>query len=401
MQTGVPSIILISADPQVADAVSSALRGSDNVAFERCEGTLAGVNGKAVRMAEDHDLVVFQLNAETDPAAVVELREKVRDRGRLLALSDAAISLADALDLKRLGIDEILPFPVSPDVLREQMLKMTLRDVHLPALHEPTRIGQVIAVCPARGGIGASTFAVNLADQLQDRSGMIHKVAANRVALVDLDLQFGSVASALDLDASDTLYRLATEGIVPDQTFIDQSMVEHVSGLTVLTAPERFLPLDALRRTQVDALVGNLQRKFDYVVIDLPRTLVDWIDPVLARCARLLMVTDTTVPSIRQTHRMIEFFSESRFDLPVEIVVNLEKKPMIQASHHTEAAKVLERPLKHWLPNDSRHARAALDRGQVLSQAAGSAPLTHAIRKIARSIIKETRGAAEARPAKS
>lgn len=399
MKTGIPSIMLLANDQPIIDAVGSALKVSDGITLEMRKGDLSSVNGSAAEMATSHDLVVFRLNPETDPGLVTQLREKIGEEGRLLALSDTGISLADAVNMKQAGIDEILPFPIEADALRAQLVKMTLRDVQLPAVHHPDRMGQVIAVCPARGGIGASTFAVNLADQLQGKAGMIHKTTAHRVALVDLDLQFGSVASALDLDPSDALYRMATDGLTPDRTFLAQSMVEHPTGLTVLTAPDQFAPLEALQRVQVDALIGHLQTEFDFVVIDLPRTLVEWVEPVLNRCSKVMMVTDTTVPSIRQAHRMIDFFCETRFDLPVEIVVNHEKKPLLSASHHTEAAKVLERPLKHWLPNDPRHARAALDKGQVLSQAAGGAPLTNAIRKVARTILKDSGAVEQAQPA--
>lgn len=396
MKSGVPSIILISDDQAITDAVGSALKVSDGITLEMHKGNLSSVNGAAAAMAEAHDLMVFRLNPETDFAIVAELRDKVGDSARLLALSDDGISLADAIAMKRAGIDEVLPFPIQSADLREQLVRMSLRDIHLPAIHEQDRMGQVIAVCPVRGGIGATTFSVNLANHLQGKTGMIHKTAAHRVALVDLDLQFGAVASALDLDASDTLYRLATDAIMPDRTFLAQSMVEHVSGLSVLTAPDRFAPMEALGRAQVDALIGHLQADYDYVVLDLPRTLVEWVEPVVARAARIMMVTDTTVPAIRQARRMIDFFSDTRFDLPVEIVVNQEKKPMISSSHHVEAAKVLERPLKYWLPKDPRHTRTALDRGQVLAQASGGSSLDHAIRKIARNILKEAGTAKQA-----
>jgi Flp pilus assembly CpaE family ATPase len=218
------------------------------------------------------------------------------------------------------------------------------------------------------------------------------------VALVDLDIQFGTLASALDINSSDTFYRLATEMIVPDRNFLAQSMEVHASGLTVLTAPDRFAPLDAIDRKQIDAVIGQLQREYDFVVVDMPRTLVEWIAPIISRCARLLLVTDTSVPSIRQARRLIDFYTEERLDLPVDMIVNREKKPFISSSSHAEAAKVLDRPLKYWLPDDPRRARAALDRGQLLSQLTQGGALLSAIRKVARKIATETTPAATERP---
>lgn len=396
------SIILISDDTTISDAVRGAILPEDGVSIDVHPTTLAAVNGKAVKMANEHDLIVFRLNPDTDRAAVADLRAKAGGKGTLLALSDAPISLVEARDLKKAGIDEILPFPLPSDDLRDQLLELSGRGPRLPALIERSGpLGQVIAVAPVRGGIGASMVAVNLADQLQAKTGFWRKSASKRVALVDLDIQFGTVASALDLNASDTFYRLATETIVPDRTFLAQSMEVHSSGLTVLTAPDRFAPLDAFDRKQIDAVIGHLQREYDFVVVDMPRTLVDWISPILSRCARLLLVTDTSVPSIRQARRLIDFYTEERLDLPVDIVVNREKKPLVASSSHAEAAKVLDRPLKYWLPDDPRRARSALDRGLLLSQLSQGGQLLPAIRKMARKLLAETTRTVAARPVTS
>ncbi|MDQ2089688.1 AAA family ATPase [Marimonas arenosa] len=401
MTTANHSIILISNEDDITHAVGEALTDIKDVTLDVRPGTLASVNGAAVQMVDQHNLIVFKLNADTDREAVAELREQVGARGTLLALSDGSISLAEAMELKQNGIDEILPFPISREVLTKELLALSGHRTQLPALmndEDAPRMGHVVPVMPVRGGIGATTVAINLADALQQKTGMRRKTAAHRVALVDLDIQFGTVANALDLDPSDIFFRMASEQVNLDATFISQSMQQHDSGLDILAAPDRFAPIEALDRAQVDALVGHLQRGYDYVVIDMPRTLVEWIAPILTRAARLLMVTDTTVPSIRQAHRLIEFFSQERLDLPVDMVVNHEKKPMFAARHHVEAQKVLDRPLKYWLPDDPRHARQALDRGELLSDAAGGAPLTKAIRRMSETILTETKNADAAQP---
>ncbi len=402
MKTDTRSIMLISDDADIRKAVSDALSDYKDVALKIQGGTLTSVNGAAVKMVDQHSLIVFRLKENTDRDSVMALREKAGGRGTLLALSDGSISLADAMELKDIGIDEVLPFPISQQQLSKQLLALSGYRTQLPALlgsHGAPRLGHVIAVCPVRGGIGASTVAINLADSLQDKTGLGRRQARHKVVLVDLDLQFGTLASALDLEASDTLFRMAGDGHVPDATFLAQALQRHPSGLDVLTAPDRFAPIDALQRAQIDALVGNLQRAYDYVVIDLPRSLVDWMGPVLARCHKLMMVTDTTVPSIRQAHRLLEFYTEERLDLPAEIVVNHERRPMFLARHHAEAQKVLERPLMHWLPDDPKPARLALDRGELLSKAAGSSALAKSIRKMARRLLDEP--AASDRPART
>lgn len=391
--TEVRSVVLIADDDAIKEAVGKAVAQLDGLSLEMREGTLASVNGSAVRFLNEQNLLIFRLSDASDFDLVSQLRRQVGSSGALLALSDQNISLSDARMLKKSGVDEILPFPIGRDELSEQIQRLATPSSMLPAIYShpaQPRLGQVIAICPVRGGIGASTLAVNLADQLQDRTGTFRKRTRNRVAVVDLDLQFGTVATELDLTPSAGLYKMAHDGVKPDRTFLEQCLVRHSSGLEVITAPDEFMPLDAFNREQVAALVGTLRHEFDYVVLDLPRTLVDWLGAVVSTCDRMLMVTDSTVPSIRQAYRLIEFFSQERLEPPVEMVVTHEKKPIFRSGHHAEAEKVLGRELRHWLPHDPHHARIALDRGQLLTQAAKGSALSKAIRTLGRKILHES-----------
>ncbi|WP_433989910.1 AAA family ATPase [Sulfitobacter sp. TBRI5] len=386
------SLGLISGDDTINASVLKAVDRLNDLSIETLSGTLSSVNGSASRFLSEHDLVVFQLSEQKDADIVGSLRRQVGSKCTLLALSNKDISLSAARALKKSGVDEILPFPIGQEELTEQIERLTADMSLLPAIYNPQteHLGQVISVCPARGGIGASTLAVNLADQLQGHTGIFKKKKKNKVAIVDLDLQFGTVATALDLTPSNGLLRMAQGGVTPDHTFLQQSMVQHVSGLDVLTAPEEFMPLDALTREQVHALIENLRQEYDYVVIDLPRALVEWLGAVVKATDRMLMVSDSTVSSVRQACRLIDFFAKERLEPPVEMVVGHEAKPTFRSGHHVEAKKALGRDLKYWLPFDVRNAKHARDRGQLLSQTSSSCALSKAIRTMGRKIMDES-----------
>ncbi|SDE72665.1 AAA family ATPase [Ruegeria marina] len=386
------SIILVADDDAMKDAVVNAVDHVESLSLEVREGTLASINGSAVNLLNEHDLMVFRLLDRNDIDLVRSLRKQAGPSGKLLALSDENISLSDARALKKSGLDEILPFPISSDELSEQLDRLSTPSSMLPAIYtksDPERNGQVIGICPVRGGAGSSTLAVNLADQLQGRSGIFRKHTRNRVAVVDLDMQFGTIATGLDLAPSNGIYKMARDGVIPDRTFLRQCLVSHSSGLDVLTAPDEFVPLEAFSREQITALVDALRQEFDYVVIDLPRVMIDWLGAIVSSCDRLLLVTDTAVPSIRQAHRLIQFFSQERLELPLEIIVSHETKPLFPAGHHSEAERVLGRKIRHWLPYDPRHAKMALDRGQLLSKAAKGSALSKAIRALSGKILAE------------
>ncbi|WP_165354564.1 AAA family ATPase [Tropicimonas sp. IMCC6043] len=395
--TEVRSVVLIADDDAMKTAVGKAIDHLGDMSLEVRTGTLSSVNGAAAQFLNDHDLLIFRLSDDADTDLVSQMRRQVSASGTLMALSDRDISLSEMRALKKSGVDEILPFPIGRDELAEQIQRLATPRSMLPTLYSQPgtrRLGQVIGVCPVRGGIGASTLAVNLADQLQGRTGTFRKRNRNRVAVVDLDIQFGTIATELDLAPSAGLFKMARDRVRPDRTFLEQCLVKHASGLEVLTAPDEFMPLDAFSREQIATLIETLRQEFDYVVLDLPRTLVDWLGAIVSSCDRMLMVTDSTVPSIRQAYRLIDFFSQERLELPVEIVVSHEKKKIFGAAHYAEAEKLLGRKLRHWLPHDPHNARIALDRGQLLSQAARGSGLSKAIRHLGRKIMQETQSVA-------
>ena len=386
------TILLISADDDVSKSVSAALDGMDDVKLNREEASVSKLNGAAVKLASEHDVVIFA----TDPSNAADLSaiEVLTDqRGPdtiYLALTDGDLPLSKVRALSRSGVDDVLPYPMSNDELTEQV--QTWIDKKRVALEErysgdKAAKGRLIAVQQARGGIGATTVAVNLADQLLDRKGAFKKEAANRAVIVDLDLQFGTVGDFLDIDGQEGLLQLASENFLPDAMWIEQSITRLPSGLAVLAAPTSFVPLEALQPQQVEALIQTLKTMFDYIVIDLPRALVTWLEPILAECDQFMVVTDTSVPSIRATRRLMDFVLADHVDLPVEIVINHEKKPMFRAEHHKEAAKALDMPFNHWIADDPKAARQAVDYGKPLSEVAHRSDIAKGIAALAKATL--------------
>lgn len=392
MTSDTKSIVLISKDSSHISDIGNALTAHGKYAYEERSGTLTEMNGSASQLVQAHDLILFQTEVDTekDVVAIKNLRDKNGSKTVILALSDAETTLADAQRLTRAGVDGVLAETISSGELQDE-IKRRLRPAGRLNLTMPENldIGNVITVAQSRGGIGATTLAVNLADQLVRSKSRRNKSTQKRVALVDLDLQFGAISGFLDIKPNEALYQLAIDGTEPDATFLSQSMETLPSGLSVLAAPSQMAPLEALKPQQVKTLLETLQRDYDYVIVDLPRALVEWLTPVLDATDRMFVVTDSTVPAIQNTRRLIDVYTEDNMGLQIDIVVNHEKKPLIQARHHAEAAKALERPLKYWLPSQAKAAREAVDRGVPLSEAAGGSGLNKAIKRIAEATKSE------------
>lgn len=269
------------------------------------------------------------------------------------------------------------PRPVEPDELAPPPAANTTTG---PAPHPtPARRGKLYLVARSRGGVGATTFAVNLALALRQSS----RKAPPEVALVDLDLQFGTVASALDLTDRGGLLALAQLPHDPDQHAIRAALQTHASGLSVLPAPRQPVPLDALDAARVEAIFAALLATHDAVVADLPPALLLWLEPLLRLSDRVFMVTDLAVTSVDCARRILDTFREDAPGLAVEIVVSRERKPFFTGRIAAEVAKVLGHPLHHWLPADPKRARLALDRGEPLVALAPQGAWSRRLRKIA------------------
>jgi Flp pilus assembly CpaE family ATPase len=150
---------------------------------------------------------------------------------------------------------------------------------------------------------------------------------------------------------------------VPDASYMRSVVQHHASGVDLVSAPVTVTPLNAVRSETIAAMLDALQANYDYVIVDLPRALVDWIEPVLERTTRLTIVGDTTVPCVRHARRLLDFLREANIGLAIDLVVNRERKPLIAGSNLREAEKALDRKVAHWLPDNSKIARKAADYG--------------------------------------
>ena len=379
-------VLFISKDEQLHQQVANCLNDEafDVTSKVDCVATM---NGTAHPLAATHDIVIFDSDAipESDQDAIRELCEKRATGAMMIAVADDNLPLSRLRQLKNLGADEVLPRQNLSDELLPQLKAWQDRKAaNTPVLWSGQATeGKIISIAQARGGVGASTFAVNLADKLLAKKSLRKKNTGPEVAIVDLDFQFGSIAAQLDVPESDALWRMAMEGTMPDAAFVEQTVVKTDKGMSVITAPARYGPLEAIQPDQIARLLDVLRKTHDYIIVDLPHALVTWLDPVLARSDKLMLATDVAVPSVRATRKLMDFFLAEHPDLDIEIVALQEKKPLILGSHHRAAMELLDRKFSHWVPSDKKTARDALDRGKPLSEVSPRSPLAKAIAKIA------------------
>lgn len=388
--------LVLSRNPTITAAAGRILRRLPGYHVQTVQEPLDAVSPETLGALALAEVLVFEAEtaalAQGDPVGSL-----LSHRGattRTIAITAADLPLSTARHLMRIGVDEVVPAEADAAEF-EDSLTSALTTVlgrggrGSKGTAEPQgRHGTVIAVAGARGGLGATTVAVNLADMLLDPHGLLRKTPSHSVALIDLDVQFGNAATYLDLEDRGALIELARASGPPDSAFIEYALQRHDSGLRVLPAPVAAMPLEALDIVRVGAMIETLRDNYDYVVIDLPHALVSWLEAVIERTDMLLMVTDTSVPSVRSARRLINLLMEENPSLKTEVVINRESKPLVQSHSHKLAAEALRLPLRHFIAADPNAARRAIDRGEVMTTVAPNSSMTKSLRRLAGYILK-------------
>ncbi|MBM2802484.1 MAG: Response regulator [Deltaproteobacteria bacterium] len=298
--------------------------------------------------------IVAVVDINRDPERSFSIAEEIKlkfPNARLVMTSPTGAP-DTILRAMRSGAEEFLAQPFdwnqvlkSFDVIRKKV------DVHTTKVGEH---GHIIAVSSNKGGVGSTTAATNLAACL---------VAQKKsVCLVDLVLQFGSVTSFLNLDASYTILDLVKNLKRIDPLFLDGSLVKHASGIRVLAEP--FYAEDARRITPADIeeILGVLAQSFDYVVVDTPKEFDDMLALVLDKAGLILFITEMDVPSLKSAHRALELFERMGiYDKKIRLILNRYVKSRLMTLESVE--KALGVKVFWTLPNNYPVAIAAVNQG--------------------------------------
>ncbi|WP_377192748.1 AAA family ATPase [Ruegeria meonggei] len=386
--------MLVSESDVIARVVADVFPADEDNKVTSNATSFQALNGAAIQLASDHDVVIFEIDpVDADEVQAIEDVLARRDDDTLfIALTQNDLSITKARELRRIGVDDVLPLSIDGEELKAALSeKINARTLAQPlVLGDASALGKVIPVAKSRGGVGASTVAANLACALVGGKGnFFRKSARSRVALLDFDLQFGNSNVFLDLEDNGGFLQLIESDEKPDDHFLSSILQQHTLGVDVLCAPAPMVPLQSMRPDLVEGIFDLLQRRYDYIVVDLPCAIVEWVEPIFKRATQLALVTDTTVPCVRQARRLIDFYREANMALPVEIVVNRERNKLVRPSHVREAEKVLETKLKHWLPDNPKVARNSVDLGRPVVEMKPQSDLGKALTKLATAVTAD------------
>ncbi|KAJ02157.1 AAA family ATPase [Sulfitobacter mediterraneus] len=345
--------------------------------------------------AEAMEFIALALD-ESDEENLVLMTEiitqaKARDIKVILIAED--VTPAALHSLLRQGADEFVPYPLPEGELTQAISRVRAGET-AEAEPEPAapqlkagakKDGALLVVHGLAGGTGSTTMAVNLAWELAN----VDKKNPPSVCLLDLDLQYGSVATFLDLPRREAVYEMLSDTENMDEEIFGQSLVTFEDRLQVLTAPAEMLPLDLITSEDVDRILDMARNQFDYVVVDMPSTLVQWSETVLSNAHVYFTMIELDMRCAQNALRFKRALQAE--ELPVEklrYVLNRAPKftDLNAKSRVKRMAESLDISIDLQMPDGGKPVTQANDHGLPLANSAPKSPLRREIAKLANSI---------------
>jgi len=247
---------------------------------------------------------------------------------------------------------------------------------------EQKGIKHVIAVMSGKGGVGKSLIATNLA------VAMARQTRA-RVALVDLDLQFGDIGMLLNLDASHGITDLIENIDHMDRDFIEQIMVDGPFGLKVLLAPIKPEQADLVMVDHVRRILGEFRNMFDYIVVDTYPSFADTTLAVFDAADRILVLMTLEMTSLKNIRLFLEVTDKLRYPKDkVAIVVNRFDRAQTIKMEHIEGS--LRRTVDFRVSNNPTLSTLSINQGVPYVQSSRDSQLAHEILDIAGKLTRSS-----------
>lgn len=331
------------------------------------------------------DIVLLDLARDPEPyfAFGAQLR-RIRPSVRLIACSSTNPPTPQVLlDAMRSGVQDFVTKPVAPEAIRDILVRLN-QEGH--ASSPGSR--KLILVMGSKGGVGATTVAVNVAVQLCTH-------AQKKTVLLDLGRPLGTAHLLLDLhprfgirDAVDSLDRL-------DSHFFAGLLERHKSKLEILGGAMQPEEWQSIPSEPLERVVNVAQAGFDVVLADLGAHFSSDLSPILNSARMILMVAEANVPSLWTLQRRLLALTGLGVEPDrIRLVVNRWHKG------DEEPLKSIEKETKHsvfaCLPNDFRKASAAMNLGTPLMENHNNL-LTDQYRQLADQLAGNSRAAAAKR----
>jgi pilus assembly protein CpaE len=339
---------------------------------------------EAYRTAPTPNVIVLEADARTDMLGGLDQLATVCDPGTRVVVIGRVNDVTLYRELVRRGVSDYVIAPVGPlDVVRSIC--------NLFSAPEAKSVGRIIAVVGAKGGVGASTIAHNVAFAIARDLAMDSVVA-------DLDLAFGTAGLDYNQDPPQGIADAVFSPDRVDTAFIDRLLSKCTDHLSLLAAPATLDKVYDFGADAFDAIFDTLRTTMPCIVLDIPHQWSGWTKRALVGADDILIVAAPDLANLRNTKNIFDLLKASRpNDRPPLYCLNqvgVPKRPEINVG---EFAKAIESQPIASIAFDPQMFGSAANNGQMIAEISPGHRTTEMFLQIAqrltgRSETKKSRG---------
>lgn len=330
------------------------------------------------------DVLVLEIGS--DPASELETIRVLLQEGAVgtLFITSAKTTSDILLPALRTGAKEFFQQPIVFKEVVDAFKQVYAQSGSLPAEEKiPLKHGKILSVLGSKGGVGTTTFAVNLATSIQACN--LEKL----VVLVDMNRLIGEIPLFLDLETDFNWEEIGRNINRLDAAYLKSAMVRHSSGIYVMPAPSKIETGDHLPEDYLVQILKAMQNFFDYIVIDSGMYLDETSFKVFEKSEVVYIISTLSLPSIINVKRLKEsvIMFSGVDNGKVRIIANrFEKKAQIGLA---EAGKMIGGEISATIPNNYALTMTAINNGKVLAEIDKNSSVTKVYRRLAESLVEE------------
>jgi len=339
---------------------------------------------EAYRSAPTPNVIVLETDSRTDILAGLDQLATVCDPGTRVVVIGRINDVTLYRELVRRGVSDYVIAPIGPlDVVRSIC--------NLFSAPEAKSVGRIIAVVGAKGGVGASTVAHNVAFAIARDLAMDSVVA-------DLDLAFGTAGLDYNQDPPQGIADAVFSPDRVDTAFLDRLLSKCTDHLSLLAAPATLDKVYDFGADAFDSIFDTLRTTMPCIVLDIPHQWSGWTKRALISADDILIVASPDLANLRNTKNIFDLLKASRpNDRPPLYCLNqvgVPKRPEINVA---EFAKAIESQPIASIPFDPQMFGSAANNGQMIAEISAGHRTTEMFLQIAqrltgRSESKKSRG---------
>jgi pilus assembly protein CpaE len=368
-------VAVLTADAAFEQLVRETFGASTQIELRLMSGSAADVGAHF----DPADCTVAIIDLDASQPEEMDALERL-----MLRISTPVVVVTQSFDaevarsLLQMKVADFLVKPVQPVEMVRACARVAARPDEASA--SATTEAQIYTFIPAVGGAGVTTLAIQTAMLLLKEGAR----GGARTCLVDLDFQHGACADYLDIAPQLNLKEIEPRPERLDRQLLEVMLSRHATGLEVIAAPNRPAEMRTFDPDMVTRLLDLVSSHFDHVVIDMPRTWFSWTDSVLLGSNKLFIVSEMTVPSLKQARALVGAIRERLGDGPQpQVIVNRFEQRMFEAGlKRGDIEQALGENFVGTIPNNYRLVREAIDRGVPLDEVKAGNNISINLRKL-------------------